>query len=419
MKTLNCPLSYPDFKVNNINAIKQHLLESKFVQSRLFITVYTEWSALTLDAEVLQTVKGMHINITTSLPSTNSFQYSFNELETEFVRQEIQNLLGKRVIASTEHEPGELISPIFVRPKTDGGMKLILNLKSLNKSVPYKKFKMDTISSILHLVRPNMFLAKLDIQDAYYSIPIEESHQKLLKFKFEGKLYKFLALPNGYTEGPRKFTKLLKPPLATLRVQWRILVASYIDDLITMNMALESCMDNISKLIEILMSLGFVIHPSKSEFIPSKTIEYLRYDTEDMTIKLTYAKKMVIFNMCTSLCSTNSCSIRDVAQLLGRFSSSLIAVKMGRLHYRSLERAKVKHLKASRGNFDKTIALDGQSKLDILWWRDNIMNSHSPILQGNPTTHIYTLMLHHMDGVHHEILKHVEANLALLRKNFT
>ena len=268
VKTLNCPLSYPDFKVNNINAIKQHLEEKvKLFRAGCLSQCYTEWSALTSDAEVLQTVRGMHINITTSLPSTNSFQYSFNELETEFVRQEIQNLLGKRVITNTEHEPGELISPIFVRPKTDGGMRLILNLKSLNKSVPYKKFKMDTISSILHLVRSNMFLAKLGIKEAYYSILIEESHQKLLKFKFEGKLYKFSALPNGYTEGPRKFTKLLKPPLATLRVQWRILVANYIDDLITMNMTLESCMDNISKIIEILMSLGFVIHPSKSEFI--------------------------------------------------------------------------------------------------------------------------------------------------------
>ena len=77
------------------------------------------------------------------------------------------------------------------------------------------------------------------------------------------------------------------------------------------------------------MSLGFVIHPSKFEFIPNKTIEYLGcvIHTEDMTIRLTYAKKIVIFNMCTSLCSTNSCSIRDVAKLLGTFSIALVLCK--------------------------------------------------------------------------------------------
>ena len=163
-----------------------------------------------------------------------------------------------------------------------------------------------------------------------------------MKFKFKGKLYKFFALSNDYTKGPRKFTKLLKSPLATLRTQWRILAASDIDNLIIRNMTLESCMEYISEIMEILVSLGFVIHPSKSEFIPSKTIEYLRFiiNTEDMTIRVTYAKKMVIFKMCTSLCSTNSCSIRDVAKLLGKLSSSIIVVKMGRLHYTSLERTK-------------------------------------------------------------------------------
>ena len=66
---------------------------------------------------------------------------------------------------------------------------------------------MDTMSSILCLVRPKMFLGKLDSNDAYYIILTEESHQKLLKFKFEGVFYKFLTVPNGYTARTRKFKK--------------------------------------------------------------------------------------------------------------------------------------------------------------------------------------------------------------------
>ena len=59
---------------------------------------------------------------------------------------------------------------------------------------------------------------------------------------------------------------------------------SYVDDLI-MKVTLESGMDNILKIMEILVPLGFVIHPSKSEFILSKTIEYLGFviNMEDMT----------------------------------------------------------------------------------------------------------------------------------------
>ena len=56
-------------------------------------------------------------------------------------------------------------------------------------------------------------------------------------------------------------------------------------------------MDNISKIMKILISLGFLTHPSKSEFIPPKTIEYLIFviNTEDMTIRLSYSKKIVVF----------------------------------------------------------------------------------------------------------------------------
>ena len=72
---------------------------------------------------------------------------------------------------------------------------------------------METLSSILCLMRPNDYMGKINIEDAYYGIKILKQHQKILKFIHKSSLYKFTALPNGYTEGPRKFTKALKPPL--------------------------------------------------------------------------------------------------------------------------------------------------------------------------------------------------------------
>ena len=231
----------------------KQFLANKFASFRggCLKDLFHQWQLITTDTEVLETVSGMYIDNSSELPNGNIYQYNFSSEETNFVREEIQNLLKKQVIVEVSHEEGEFISPIFVRKKADGGYRLILNLKVLNKTVVYKKFKMETISSILLMVRPNMYMAKLDIKDAYYSIPIEKSCQKMLKFTFEGALYQFTSLPDGYTEGPRKFTKILKPPLASLRMEWNILVAAYIDDdLITMSMTLESCIFNVNKIID-------------------------------------------------------------------------------------------------------------------------------------------------------------------------
>ena len=44
----------------------------------------------------------------------------FNDTETLAINTEIERLFGKEVIEQVSHEPGEIISPIFVRAKKDG-----------------------------------------------------------------------------------------------------------------------------------------------------------------------------------------------------------------------------------------------------------------------------------------------------------
>ena len=67
------------------------------------------------------------------------------------------------------------------------------------------------------MIRPNMFLASLDIKDAFYSIGIHPGDKKFLKFMWNGQIYEFQAMPNGYGEAMRTFTKILKVPFSRLR----------------------------------------------------------------------------------------------------------------------------------------------------------------------------------------------------------
>lgn len=51
------------------------------------------------------------------------------------------------------------------------------------------------------------------------------------KILYNGKPYQFICLSSGLFFGPQKFTKLLKPPLASFR-RLRAAVAAYINDLL-------------------------------------------------------------------------------------------------------------------------------------------------------------------------------------------
>ena len=124
---------------------------------------YDRWRELTSDPEILQTVQGLRITINDVLPESNNFQYPFKKSEELFVASEIERLLEKNIIAISHYEPGQLISPIFTRPKSDGEGS--------------RHFKMDSLTTVLTMIYPGVFMAKLDIKDAYYSIRIDEGDQ--------------------------------------------------------------------------------------------------------------------------------------------------------------------------------------------------------------------------------------------------
>lgn len=71
-----------------------------------------------------------------------------------------------------------------------------------------------------------------------------------------------------------------------------IVLADYIDDLITINKSQANCLIDIDTIIKLLDSLGFVTHPEKSIFEPSQIIEFLGFiiNSTEMSLQLTPAK---------------------------------------------------------------------------------------------------------------------------------
>ena len=186
----------------------------------------SNWQMITSDKEILTSVRGATIEFDTQPYNTKRPQSTFSAEENAIIDSEVAKLLSKNIIETTDHTPYEVISNIFIRPKKDGGHRQILNLKGLNQFVTYHHFKMETLQSIVQLVEKNCCMCSLE--DAYYTVGVSPSHRKYLSFMWKDVLYQFTCLPNGLSSCPRKFTKLLNPPLTELHKKGHI-SASYID----------------------------------------------------------------------------------------------------------------------------------------------------------------------------------------------
>ena len=75
---------------------------------------------------------------------------------------------------------------------------------------------MELLSDAIKLLKPQVWMAKVELKDAFYSIPVHIDHQKFFKLEWDLKYFKFTGMPNGYCEAIRLFTKIMKVPFIQL-----------------------------------------------------------------------------------------------------------------------------------------------------------------------------------------------------------
>ena len=339
------------------------------------------WEYLTSDKEIISAIKyGLKLNTLSAIEPRDPLQYNLGHRESLAITKEIGNMLLKGVIELTTAGPGDYFSPVFPREKSSGETRMILNLKALNKNIAKKHFKMESIRNAKHMIRKDCWMASVDLKDAYYSIPIHNKHRKYLKFIWNNAVYNYTCLPNGYSDAMRIFTKLLKPIYGHLRMIGFHSV-TYVDDNFLQGDDWQDCQDNICATVNCLSALGYTIHCMKSVLEPTQEIVFLGFilNSRDMTIAVTQKKKNKILDLCENALSMAAPTIRFMAKLIGNVVATEEAFPLAPLHYRPIEINKIEALALSNGDYDAPMYLEDTARIEIQWWRDNIMELISPI----------------------------------------
>ena len=228
------------------------------------LKLYTEkWHQITNDPWVLEAISGYKIHFDSppdqfKIPN----EIPFSRDQFLLVDNEVQELLSKGAIVPWESECGEFILTLFIVPKKNGKFRPVINLRYLNQFVHYDHFKQETFKVVLNLIQENDFFTSIDLNDAYFFVPINENYQKYLKFSWRGVLYKFVCLPFGLKSSPYVFTKILKPVYDWFRQQ-NICCCYYIDDSLNMNADKLACINSTNTIIETLLDLGYAINLNK------------------------------------------------------------------------------------------------------------------------------------------------------------
>jgi hypothetical protein len=143
----------------------------------------SNWQTITQDEWVLSVVKGYRIKfLQKPYQQRKPLQLTFIEKEEECMQAEIQSMLDKLAISREEDNSESFYSQMFLVPKKDGRQRPVINLKRLNQSVKTEHFKMEGIHMLIDLLRAGDWMAKIDLKDAYFIIPIAQEDRDFLNF---------------------------------------------------------------------------------------------------------------------------------------------------------------------------------------------------------------------------------------------
>ncbi|XP_078616244.1 uncharacterized protein LOC144884664 [Branchiostoma floridae x Branchiostoma japonicum] len=328
-----------------------------------------QWQAITSDAWVLQAIQGLKPQLTgRPIQRVAPREQNRSTEETDLISKEIQSLLQKGAITEVLPTPGEFVASLFLVPKKSGGWRPVVNLKPLNQYVLAPHFKMEGLQDLKSLIRPGDWMASLDIQDAYFHIPIHPSFRKLLRFQFQSRLWEFQVCPFGLNCIPRAFTKITKPIIAVIRSQG-IRIIIYLDDILILGTSAQECRDNLKFVIDLLTSLGFLLNWEKSQLIPTQKITFLGMviDSLLLTFSLPEEKVMNLVQTCSSLQGSQQISLRQLARVLGKMTASVLAVLPAPLYYRALQTL-LNDSRTQGLSWEDKVTLPQEARQELLVW---------------------------------------------------
>ena len=297
-----------------------------------------DWAKITDDKWVLFVIRDGYRVPFLERPILSPNPVFFQQPLSQHLEEEVASLLSKGAVEEIIPECPGHYSRIFLVPKKNGKLRLIIDLSVLNHFVYTQTFKMETQRKVKDAVQLNDWAFSLDLTDAYLHIPIHYRSRKFLRFTLRGRVYQFKALPFGLSTSPFVFTRLMEV-IATFVRRRAITIHPYLDDWLARNQNRRRLLEHRQFILSLINSLGLIINYEKSDLVPAQVFTFIGMEflTHTNIVRVPQSRQMKILKTVRMFSQKTSVSARDFLSLLGQLNAAADLVMLGRLHLRPLQ----------------------------------------------------------------------------------
>jgi hypothetical protein len=144
-------------------------------------------------------------------------------------------------------------SPSLMVPKRDGGYRMVIGFRKLNKHVVTDPYPLPRIQQILETLGAAIIFTALDLLHGFYNLEIaEEDRGKTAFSTFEGH-YQFIRLPMGLKNSPSVFQRLMQIVLSGCLGHYAFI---YIDDILVFSKTPKKHLKHLEDILQRLDKAG-------------------------------------------------------------------------------------------------------------------------------------------------------------------
>lgn len=323
-------------------------------------------------------------------------------------RQEVEKQIYKEMINGrycVAPEQPKIVSALGAIKKQSGGIRLIHDASrpetvSINAFCPKENVKYQSLQDAVDKIRPNYYLAKCDLSEAYRSVKIHPSNYKFtgLKWKFsdpnspsqDGGGFTYLydtRLCFGARRAPYIFNKLTQAVVVMMKNKGYDVVA-FLDDFLLICETQTECLAAMQTLLKLLRELGFAINYSKL-VTPTQRLTFLgvELDTVQMNLKLPKDKLHDLRESLLNMYGKPKTTRRDLQRLAGKLNWATQCIYGGVFYLRRLHDV----IATLRSPWHRT-RITRAMRADMEWWLTYLesFNGNVPMIDPRPLTPIYT-----------------------------
>nr|XP_037276689.1 uncharacterized protein K02A2.6-like [Rhipicephalus microplus] len=184
------------------------------------------------------------------------------------VFEELQRMEREGVIKPVK--TSQWAAPIVPVLKCDGRVRVCGDFKTtINPVRVVESYSIPRIEELFARLTGGKTFTKLDLQDAYQQVPLDEECQELVTINTPKGLYQFTRLPFGVSSAPAIFQREMENLLHDLDH-----VVVYFDDILVTGTSDKEHWENLGRVLDRLKTSGLRLKLSKCEFMKPE-VQYL------------------------------------------------------------------------------------------------------------------------------------------------